>query len=50
MSKELHNVLRKKYMLGKYCPYQLACKWEIILLLLRKLAVVKLNFGQNLMQ
>ena len=33
-------------MLGKYCPYQL----EIILLLLRKLAVVKLYCGQNLMQ
>ena len=31
-------------------PYQLANKWEIISLLLRKLAVVKLYFGQNLMQ
>ena len=32
------------------CPYQIANKWEIILLLLRNLALVKLKFGQNLMQ
>ena len=31
-------------------PYQLANKGEIILLLLRKLAIVKLYFGQSLMQ
>ena len=36
--------------LEKNWPYQLANKWEIILLLLRKLAAVKLYFGQNLMQ
>ena len=32
------------------CPYQLENKSGITLLLLRYLAVVKLKFGQNLMQ
>ena len=49
MMHKMHDVLLYLSTVQKH-QYQLANKWEIILLLLRNLAVVKLKFGQNLMQ
>ena len=34
----------------KICSYQLKYKWEMILLLMRNLSLVKVKFGKNLMQ
>ena len=44
------NMLIQKWHAVVKCPYQLANKWETIMLFLRNLAIVKLEFGQNLMQ
>ena len=47
---ETRNLHFCRSILVDNCPYQLENRSEMLLLLLRNLAVIKLKFGQNVMQ